>query len=214
MYPILLFDLDGTLTDPKPGITKCVQYALRKMGIEEPDCDRLTPFIGPPLVQAFKEFYHMDDQQANEAIKHYRERFSTVGLYENSVYPGIHELLEQLKSQGRRLLVATSKPTVFSVTILEYFGIRGFFSEVVGSNLDGSRVNKGEVIAFALSQIGTHSIDQVVMIGDRKHDVLGAKENSLDSIAVGYGYGTREELFAAGPTFMMQTVEELRQFLR
>ncbi|MDF2500001.1 MAG: 5-nucleotidase [Anaerosporomusa subterranea] len=209
MYPIILFDLDGTLTDPKPGITKCVQYALAKMGIEEPDCDKLTPFIGPPLAKAFMEFYQMDEQQAIQAIGYYRERFSTVGLYENSVYPGILELLGQLTAKGSKLVVATSKPTVFSVKILDYFCLSSYFAQVIGSNLDGTRVEKSEVIAFALSEIGNVNCESVIMVGDRKHDILGAKANGIDAIAVGYGYGSEEELRQATPKQIVQTVEEL-----
>lgn len=213
MYTTILFDLDGTLTDPKPGITKCVQYALGKMGITEPDCDKLTHFIGPPLAKAFAEFYRMDQLQANQAVGYYRERFSTVGLYENSVYPGIREILAQLKAEGSNLLVATSKPTVFSVKILEHFGLNSFFSEVVGSNLDGTRVEKSEVIAFALSGLGQVEKNSVIMVGDRMHDILGAKDNGIDAIAVGYGYGSREELNQAGARRIAQTVEELTALL-
>ncbi len=209
MYPIILFDLDGTLTDPKPGITKCVQYALAKMGIEEPDCDKLTLFIGPPLAKAFMEFYQMNELEAAQAVAYYRERFSTVGLYENSVYPGIPELLGRLTAQGSKLAVATSKPTVFSMKILEYFGLSAFFTEVIGSNLDGTRVEKAEVIAFALSCLGDIHGETAIMVGDRMHDILGAKANGLNSIAVSYGYGSLEELRQAGPCQIVGTVEEL-----
>ena len=213
MYPIILFDLDGTLTDPKPGITKCVQYALSKMGIDEPDCDKLTPFIGPPLMKAFIEFYHMDAEQAALAVGYYRERFSVTGLYENSVYPGIPELLEQLKDAGCTLVIATSKPTVFSVKILEYFRLNSYFSQVIGSNLDGSRVEKSEVIEFALSQLGQVDRRSIIMVGDRMHDVLGARANGLECIAVGYGYGSKEELQQAGPKQIVSSVAELTAVL-
>lgn len=213
MYQIILFDLDGTLTDPKPGITKSVQYALAKMGINEPDWERLTPFIGPPLALAFKEFYHMNDQEAKQAVDYYRERFSTVGLYENAVYPGIPELLKQLRSLNKILLVATSKPTVFAMKILEHFGLDEFFSHVVGSNLDGTLVEKSEVIAFALNKIGVYKKDNVLMVGDRKHDVLGAKGNGIDAAAVAYGYGPLPELNDAHPTYIVKTVGELAALL-
>jgi phosphoglycolate phosphatase len=209
VYPIILFDLDGTLTDPKPGITKCVQYALAKMGIEEPDCDKLTPFIGPPLAKAFIEFYQMNEPQAMQAVGYYRERFSTVGLYENSVYPGIPELLEQLIANGSKLVVATSKPTVFSAKILDYFCLSSYFTQVIGSNLDGTRVEKSEVIAFALAELGNVSTESVIMIGDRKHDIIGARVNGIDAIAVGYGYGSEEELRQAAPKQIVRTVAEL-----
>ena len=214
MYPIILFDLDGTLTDPKPGITKCVQYALAKMGIEEPDCDQLTPFIGPPLAKAFMAFYQMNEQEAAQAVAYYRERFATVGLYENSVYPGIPELLGRLTGQGSKLVVATSKPTVFSVKILEHFGLAAFFSEVAGSNLDGTRVEKAEVIAFALACLGDIRGEAAIMVGDRMHDILGAKANGMNTIAVSYGYGSLEELRQAGPQQIVGSVEELAAALR
>lgn len=213
MYPIILFDLDGTLTDPKPGITKCVQYALAKMGIDEPDCDKLTPFIGPPLAKAFKEFYQMNDQQAVQAIAYYRERFSTVGLYENSVYPGIPELLGRLTEQGNKMVIATSKPTVFSVKILDYFHLSTYFSLIIGSNLDGTRVEKSEVIAFALAELGDVDRESVIMVGDRKHDIFGARDNGIDAIAVSYGYGSQDELRQASPKYTVQTVEELAAVL-
>lgn len=213
MYATVLFDLDGTLTDPKPGITKCVQYALDKMGIVEPDCDCLTHFIGPPLAKAFSEYYQMNEEQSVKAVGYYRERFATVGLYENAVYSGIPELLQQLRSRGTKLLVATSKPTIFSVRILEHFGLSTFFTEVVGSNLDGTRVEKSEVISFALSGLGEVEKKTIVMVGDRKHDILGARDNGLDAIAVGYGYGSEEELLQAGAKRIAQTVEDLTALL-
>lgn len=213
MYSTILFDLDGTLTDPKPGITRCVQYALAKMGIDEPDCDKLTPFIGPPLAKAFSEFYQLDATQALQAVAYYRERFATVGLYENAVYPGIPALLAKLTANNRKLVVATSKPTVFSVTILDYFQLRSYFSSVVGSNLDGTRVEKSEVIAFALAEIGSVSKTSVLMVGDRKHDVIGARENGIDAAAVGYGYGSAEELRQASPRYRVPTVAALAALL-
>jgi phosphoglycolate phosphatase len=208
-----MFDLDGTLTDPKPGITKCVQYALARMGINEPDCNKLTPFIGPPLMKAFMEFYHMDEEQAALAVGYYRERFADTGLYENSVYPGIPDLLERLTARGSVLVVATSKPTVFSVKILEYFRLSSYFSQVIGSNLDGSRVEKNEVIEFALSQMGDVNRKSIIMVGDRKHDILGARANAIECIAAGYGYGTQEELQQAKPKQIVGTVAELASVL-
>jgi len=213
MYDTILFDLDGTLTDPKPGITKSVQYALAKMGILEEDLDKLVPFIGPPLLQSFKECYNMNDQQANQALQHYRERFSKVGLYENAVFPGIKEMLKKLQSQGKRLVVATSKPTAFSLQILDHFGLRAFFQSVAGSNLDGTRAEKGEVIEFALSELGLFERSNIIMVGDRKHDVIGARKNSIDVVAVGYGYGSYEELTEAKPDYIAKTVAELAEFL-
>ena len=213
MYDVIMFDLDGTLTDSKIGITKSVQYALTRMGIKEKDLDKLIPFIGPPLILSFKEFYNMDGEQAKQAVHYYREYFSAAGLYENEVYLGIHEMLEQLKSQGKTLIVATSKPTVFSVQIVEHFGLREFFTAVIGSNLDGTRMKKSEVIEFALSELGAYDSSKIVMVGDRKHDILGAQKNGIDVVGVGYGYGGFDELKEANPTWMVQTVRELQNLL-
>lgn len=213
MYTIVLFDLDGTLTDPKIGITTCVQYALQKMGIEEPDLDKLIPFIGPPLTYSFKEFYHMTDEQAEQAIDYYRERFSTIGLYENAVFPGIPELLEELRQQGKTLIVATSKPTIYSVKILEYFKLESYFQSVVGSNLDGTRVEKHEVIEYVLAELSEYDRSQIIMVGDRMHDIQGAKRNGIDVVGVAYGYGSREELEQAEPNYIVDTVAELREYL-
>jgi len=213
MYDVILFDLDGTLTDPKPGITKSVQYALGKMGIVEGDLDKLTTFIGPPLVASFKEFYNMTDDDANQAVQHYRERFSTVGLYENAVYKGIEELLEELRNQGKTLFVATSKPTIFSIRILEHFGLIHFFKAVIGSELDGTRVEKNEVIQYALSKVTGHDPRKIVMVGDRKFDILGAQCNDIDGIGVSYGYGSYEELQQAKPNYIVKNVSELGAIL-
>ena len=211
MYDVILFDLDGTLTDPKPGITKSVQYALSKMDIIEEDIEKLTPFIGPPLKASFKEFYNMSDEQATQAIVYYRERCSTVGLYENMVYVGMQELLEELQNRGKKLYVATSKPSVFAIKILEHFRLIHFFQAVIGSELDGTRVEKTEVIKFVLSTIEDRS--RVVMIGDRKYDIIGARENQIDAIGVAYGYGSYEELETAKPNYIVNTVSELRAVL-
>lgn len=214
MYDIILFDLDGTLTNPQEGITKCVQYALHKLGIEEPDLNKLVPFIGPPLAKMFKESYSLSDEEAMLAVQYYRERFTAGGMFENLVYPGIAELLAGLRAEDRNLLVATSKPTVFSVEILKHFDLLPYFSNVIGSNLDGTRVEKSEVIEYALTQLGSVAKDRIIMIGDRKHDILGAKNNGIASIAVRYGFGSPEEIEAAQPDHVVATVAELGRLLR
>ncbi len=214
MYQYISFDLDGTLTDPKIGITSCVQYALHKLGIEEPDLDELEPFIGPPLTDSFREFYGFDDETVQQAVIYYRERFSTVGLFENDIYPGIAQMLERLKQAGRRLAVASSKPTVFVKQILEHFEILSYFDVVVGSELDGTRAKKEEVVEEALRQLlcdgNGHDI---VMVGDRKFDVEGAKAYGIDSIGVAYGYAACGELEEAGADVIVDTVEELEKAL-
>lgn len=213
MFETILFDLDGTLTDPKQGITKCVQYALAKKGIQVDDLDKLIPFIGPPLLWSFKEFYGLSEVEAKEAIEFYRERFVKLGMYENVVYPGIEDMLKMLKQQGKRLIVATSKPTVYSITILEHFRLNGYFDAIVGSNLDGTRIEKEEVIEFALSELEGLDLDKLIMVGDRRHDIIGARKNGLSVIAVAYGYGSLEELKKAEPDYIVSTVKELEEML-
>ena len=208
-YSTILFDLDGTLTDPQVGITKSVQYALGRMGIEEPALEKLIHFIGPPLAASFRESYSMDQEQSVQAVQYYREYFSQTGIYENAVYAGIPELLEKLRSAGKTLAVATSKPHVFANRILQHFALADSFVFVAGSNLDGSRVEKAEVIEYALKNLDVPCAEEVLMIGDRKHDVIGAKLNRLDSLAVSYGYGSRAELTSARPTYLVDTVEEI-----
>lgn len=216
MKKYFLFDLDGTLTDPKEGITTCVQYALHSLGIEEPDLDRLESFIGPPLKDSFMEFYGMDEEQAQAAVKKYRERFNDKGLYENEIYPGIAPMLQMLSEKGFRLAVASSKPTVFVEKILEHFGIRQYFKVVVGSELDGSRTSKDQVVMEALRQLfGAKPIlyHEVYMIGDRRFDVEGARAMKVESVGVTYGYGDMEELREAHADYIVESVEELREFL-
>lgn len=227
MYQYVLFDLDGTLTDPKEGICKSVQYALHKSGIEESNLDRLEPFIGPPLLDSFKEFYQMNEEEAQEAIRDYRERFAVIGLYENEVYPGILQMLRTLKDKGCRLAVASSKPTYFVTKILKYFQLGEYFDVVVGSEMDGRRVQKEEVVQEALLQLygwqespelllkeqGDEKKQETVMVGDRKFDVLGAKTAGIQSIAVAYGYGPMEELVQAEPNAIASTVMELTGLL-
>ncbi len=216
MKKYFLFDLDGTLTDPKEGITTCVQYALHSLGIEEPDLDKLESFIGPPLKDSFMEFYGMDEEQAQAVVKKYRERFNDKGLYENEIYPGIAPMLQMLSEKGFRLAVASSKPTVFVEKILEHFGIRQYFKVVVGSELDGSRTSKDQVVMEALRQLfGAKPIlyHEVYMIGDRRFDVEGARAMKVESVGVTYGYGGMEELREAHADYIVESVEELREFL-
>lgn len=212
-YGTILFDLDGTLTDPQVGITKSVQYALEHMGIMEPDRKKLIPFIGPPLTASFMEFYGMDETRARMAVGYYREYFSRTGIFENAVYQGIDNLLAELRSAGRTLAVATSKPGVFANKILEHFALDGYFHFVAGSNMDGTLVEKAEVIAYALQHLPAVNQIDVVMVGDRKHDIIGARTNGIASIAVSYGYGSMEELQAAAPDGIVGTVEELSSLL-
>ena len=213
MYNTILFDLDGTLTDPGLGITNSAAYALKKHGIEVADRTVLYPFIGPPLLDSFQRFYGFSEDQSEQAVADYREYFREKGLFENEVYSGVEELLQHLKESGKRLIIATSKPEEFAVKILKHFGLASYFDYIVGATMDSSRSKKGDVIAYALEVCGITDKTDVVMVGDREHDVLGAKENGLDSVGVLYGYGSREELEKAGATCVAETVEDILRFV-
>lgn len=205
-----LFDLDGTVTDPGMGITNSVMYALRKFGIEETDREKLYRFIGPPLAESFEEFYGFSKLAAVLAVDYYREYYSEKGIFENRLYEGIKELLADLNEQGKRVVLATSKPEVFARKILKHFEIDGYFHFVSGSFLDGGRTNKAEVIAYALEQ---YPEERAVMVGDRKHDVIGARKCGLDCVGVLFGYGSRQELTEAGARWLAEDVPALRTLL-
>ena len=219
MFQYCLFDLDGTLTDPREGITKSVQYALRFFGIEEPDLKKLEVFIGPPLKDSFMEFYGLTEEKAVEAVARYRERFAPTGVLENYIFPGIPDMLFGLKEKGVRLAVASSKPTVFVRKILAHFDIEKYFDVVVGSELDGRRSSKEEVVEETLRQLNilTIEVDKrrecCAMIGDRKFDIQGAKAHALTPVGVGFGFASPGELEAAGAAYIAQTVEELGRYL-
>lgn len=213
MYSYILFDLDGTLTDPKEGITKCVQYALKYFGIEA-DTDDLVDFIGPPLLESFQKYYYLDDAQGQVALKKYRERFTDIGIFENGVYPGIAELLSHLQQQGRKIALATSKPGVYAQRILERYELMPYFDVVVGSEMDGRRTDKAEVIAEALRQLQVQPPfnRSVLMVGDRLHDMIGAKKNGIDALGVYYGYAHDGELEKAGADVTVHSVAALTEF--
>lgn len=212
-YEIILFDLDGTLTDPKIGITSAVQYALSKFDIEVKSLDELEKFIGPPLFEAFIGYYSFDEEKSNKGIQYYREYFSEKGIFENKVYLDIPWLLQTLKKKGFLLAIATSKPTIFAERILEHFNLNGYFHVVGGSNFDGTRTAKAEVIEYVISKLGVEDLKNVIMIGDRKHDIIGADKNGIDSIAVGYGYGSYEEFQEVKPTYYAENVKDILEIL-
>ncbi len=205
----VLFDLDGTLTDPAVGITKSVNHALEFFDIQTEDLGTLCKFIGPPLKESFMKYYGFDEAKALLAIEKYREYFKVQGIYENELIEGMDILLEKLSNDGRQLIVATSKPEVFADIILEHFGLMNYFSHVCGSELNGTRVKKAEVIMYALDKAGISDPSSAVMVGDRKHDVIGAMEAGMDCIGVLFGYGSREELQDAGTALVVESVEEL-----
>lgn len=213
MYTHLFFDLDGTLTDPAEGITNSFKHALKSFGIEIPSYETLCSYIGPPLRYTFEHYYGFTGDKINEGVKKYREYFAEKGLFENSVYPGIEAMLAALKEHGLHLSVATSKPEVYSVRILEKFGLAKYFDFICGSNLDETRSKKAEVITYALEKNGNPPKENVLMIGDRMHDVEGAKENGLKCAGILFGYGSREELENAGADYLFSSVEELSEFI-
>ncbi|ALQ67832.1 HAD family hydrolase [Bacillus thuringiensis] len=212
MYTTFLFDLDGTLTDPKEGIINSVLYALKKVGIEELHVSELDSFIGPSIQQSFIERYNMSEGEVERAVFYFREYLKQRGLFENNVYEGIPDLLQQLKNSANRLFVATSKPTVFAKQVLEHFQLTDYFEDIVGSNLDGTRIKKEEIIAHILQTNEELNKEEIVMIGDRKHDIIGANRNEIASIGVLYGYGSETELTEVGATHIANDVKELHHF--
>lgn len=213
MYQNILFDLDGTLTDPGVGITNSAMYALEKWNIKVAERSELYKFIGPPLRDSFMNFYNFSEEQAEQAIIYYREYFRVKGIFENEVYPGIVELLQKLKADGKKIVLATSKPEEFAIRILKHFDLFEYFDFVGGALMDGVRNKKGEVIQYVLESAGITDLSTTVMIGDREHDIIGAKENGLDSIGVLFGYGSREELTEAGATYIAETVGDICKYL-
>lgn len=211
-YKYIFFDLDGTLTDPQEGITNCVKYALENFGIYETDYAKLMRFIGPPLVYSFSEYYGFDEKKSLEAVEKYRERFSAVGLFENKVYDGIYDALQKLVHSGHILVLATSKPKVFADRIMAKYRLRPYFKLVCGSELDGTRNDKNEVIEYAIQTIDCPR-DKVIMVGDRKHDIIGAKKCGIISCGVRFGYAEEGELEAAGADFIADTIPEMTDIL-
>ena len=207
----IFFDLDGTLTDPKLGITRCIQHALGELGATPPDADELTWCIGPPLLECFKSMLG-DDALANAALKHYRARFSEVGLFENQLYQGVPEALQRLYGKDVSLFVATSKPQVYAERIVEHFSLSAFFNGVFGPTLQGDRAIKTDLLRWALNETRVKA-SASVMVGDRSHDMIGATDNGMRAVGVLYGYGCREELEASGAELFVSNPDELSSLL-
>lgn len=205
----ILLDLDGTITNPKLGITKSVQYALSAMNILVEDLDTLTKHIGPPLKYSFMEYYDFNEADADNAVTKYREYFKKTGMYENEVYEGMEQLLNNLKKAGKILIVATSKPEELAKEILEYFHLDHYFDDICGATFDDQRSRKEDVIRYALGKNKIKDLSKVVMVGDRKYDITGAKEVGVASIGVLYGFGSRVEFEEAGADRIAETVEQL-----
>lgn len=213
MYKYILFDLDGTLTDPAEGITNSVAYALDKFGITVEDKTQLNVFIGPPLVDSFMNYYGLSEEDANRAVTYYREYFKPKGIFQNKMYSGVPELLQKLKADGKSVMLATSKPEVFAKDILAHFGIEQYFDFIAGATLDGTRSKKADVIAFALDSLGITEKEKCLMVGDRNQDINGAKIIGINSLGVLFGYGSLEELQTAGATYIAQTVEDIIKYV-
>ena len=212
MFKTILFDLDGTLTNPAEGITNSVAYALERYGIKVEDRKSLYTFIGPPLNDSFMKYYGFSAEKAMDAIMVYREYFRDKGIFENEVYEGVPELLGRIKESGRKIVLATSKPEEFAVRILEHFDLMKYFDVVAGASMDEKRNKKGDVIKYAMEKGGI-SVEGTVMIGDREHDIFGAKENGLASIGVLFGYGSEDELKKAGADYIASSVEDIFELL-
>ena len=209
-YDICLFDLDGTLTDPWLGITKSFQYALAAFGIHE-EIGHLKKFIGPSLREFFKENYSFSETDIEKAVIKYREYFAEKGLYENEVYPGIPELLQKLKNDGKKMAVVTNKAAFYADIILKHFNLERFFIYLSGDNFEGTLTKNGkrDLVNIALDKIDPKRKLSAVMIGDRKHDIIGANETGIDSIGVMWGYGSRNELETAGAKWIVDSVDGL-----
>ena len=213
MYKAIFFDLDGTLTESGEGITKSVQYALEKIGKPEEDLEKLKVFVGPPLMEQFMKYAGVDEATGRKAVEFYRERYEVKGIYEIHPYESVEEMLQELKRKGYILAVASSKPEYYVTQILDYFKLSSYFDVVVGSEMNGARTSKSEVIEEALKRINmSDKRNEVLMVGDKEHDVLGARAAGLDCVAVAYGYGTQEELTEANPLKIVDSVDELLHF--
>lgn len=212
-YEYILFDLDGTLTDSAIGITNSVMYALEKYGIEVSDRSELYKFVGPPLWDSFEKYYGFSKEEAKTAVEYFREYYRDKGIFENLVYDGVEDLLKTLKDNRKILIVATSKTEAFAKQILEHFSIAKNFTYIAGSNLDGTRVKKGQVIKYALESCNIIDLSKAIMIGDREHDIIGAKDVGINSIGVLFGYGDRDEFEKAGANFIVDTVADIRKVL-
>jgi phosphoglycolate phosphatase len=211
-YSNILFDLDGTLTDPYRGITNSIKYSLKKLGIFEEDENKLKLFIGPPLEKSFAKYFSFDKNTAQKAVEYYREYFSEKGMYENTLYNGIEHVLKELNNKNKKCIVATSKPEIFANRILEHFHIDTYFNYVVGSNLEGTFVEKEDIIKHILEKY-TLNKKETIMIGDRKYDIIGANKNRIDSIGVLYGYGSKEEVENVFPKYLCNSIEDILKII-
>jgi len=215
MYDTVFFDLDGTLTESAPGITGSIAYVLDNWGIKYKDMQELYVFVGPPLKDAIRDYFHLTDERAEEFVKEFRAYYKREGMFNSCVYPGVKELLERIRKSGRKIMLATSKPEEMARKILKHFELDEYFDEVAGATYDNSRVNKDDVIRYLLDKLPEdgRDISKIVMVGDREHDVFGAGAVGMDCIGVLYGYGSRQEFEAAGAKYIAATAAEVFDFL-
>lgn len=210
----IFFDLDGTLTDSMPGITRAVQYALKRYGIEEENLDVLKPFVGPPLPESFRKYYHFSKKDAEEAVFVFREYYNVTGWLQNAPYPGVEEMLERLQEAGKTLYVATSKPEWMAKQVLEHFKLAGYFKMIGGGDDAAGRYEKDDVIRYVMERNEFSDGSSIVMVGDRRHDIAGAHKNGVSAAGVLFGYGSREELETAGADWIAESVQSLAELLK
>ncbi|MCR5703126.1 MAG: HAD hydrolase-like protein [Eubacterium sp.] len=213
IFKTIIFDLDGTLTDSAPGILNSAMYALEKMGIDDIKRESLYSFIGPPLMDSFRAQFQMSEEDARKSVNYYREYYRNKGVLEVALYPGMKEVLAALKEKGYCIMMGTSKPEVFANQIANHLEIDSYFDLIAGANLEGTRDQKVDVLKYGLEKIGTNNPAEILMVGDRKFDVLGAKKLSIDTLGVLYGYGNREELQKAGAKWIVESPVEILEFL-
>lgn len=217
MYKYVFFDLDGTITEPEEGIINGVLYALSKFGITVEDRTTLYPYIGPPLRDSFREFHGLSEEDTEQAILYYREYYSTKGIYQNGIMPGMEAAFQTLQEHGCHLYVATSKPELYAKQILEYLQLDGYFDIIAGSTFDKSRDTKAAVIEYLLTNISEEQkktlAEDIIMVGDRKFDVLGAREFGIETIGVLFGYGNKEEFDACNCRYLAENAEEMVQII-
>ena len=212
-YKYILLDLDGTVTDSAEGVINSVAYSLEKLGYPVEDKSTLMKFIGPPLTESFKDFYDFDEETIELGVKYYREYYTDKGIFENRLYDGIPKLLKTLKKHNRTVILATSKPEVYAKRILDRFGISEYFDLIAGSTLNAERNTKTDVLKYALKEAGIEDLSTAVMVGDRKHDIIGAHDVGLECISILYGYGNEAEFKEYGAEFIVGTVGQLERFL-
>ena len=212
-YSTILFDLDGTLTDSQEGIVNSIHYALAKYNLRIDDPVQLNKFLGPPLIDSFQQYCGFSEKQAREAVTYFRQYFAEKGIFENKVYEGIPELLNELHEKGKKLVLATSKLAEYSEKVLEHFDLLKYFSLVVGSDREGTRIKKVDIIRYVINALPDISADEMLMVGDREYDCIGARECGIDCAAVLYGYGSLAELQPHQPTCLVESVSDLRLLL-